>query len=95
MEQQLSLEETAHFRVAIAARHSKRIKDDPAILWHAFHAVDAILSNLGMIQLAIASRFYRILRLRLADTFITSARPASTFRQNETLALTYLINLLD
>ncbi len=50
MEQQLSLEETAHFRVAIAARHSNCIRNDPAILWHAFHAVDAILSNLGTIQ---------------------------------------------
>ena len=47
MEAQLTLEEIAHFRVAIAARHSKCIRDDPAVLSHAFHAVDAIISNLG------------------------------------------------
>ena len=55
MEQQLSLEETAHFRVAIAARHSTCIRGDPAILWHAFHAVDAIISNLGMLQIVSVS----------------------------------------
>ena len=47
MEAQLTLEEIAHFRVAIAARHSKCIRDDQAVLSHAFHAVDAIISNLG------------------------------------------------
>lgn len=47
LEASLTLEEVAHFRVSIAAKHSRCINGDPAILSHAFHAVDAIISNLG------------------------------------------------
>ncbi|KAK9867091.1 hypothetical protein WJX84_006946 [Apatococcus fuscideae] len=59
MEAQLTLEEIAHFRVAIAAQHSKCIKDDPAVLSHAFHAVDAIISNLGALPSSVESMLFQ------------------------------------